>query len=194
MSLITKREVRSQYKKVRENLSPNEKSESDIKIAETLFGLNEYKSRNLILAFVSKDFEVDTERIISRAFKDGKTVAVPRCDAEKGVMKFYEIRSYDDLEQGYRDIFEPKISCREIKDFGGSLCVVPGIAYDRECFRVGFGGGYYDRFLNEYSGVSVGVCYSFCVEEKLPTDEYDRPVDILITDTKIFRKDNGYGL
>lgn len=192
MPLNTKPEVRRYYKQLRKNLSPKVKTKLDDKIAENLFALDEYKSCKTLLAFVSKDIEVDTERIITQAFSDGKAVAVPRCISDK-IMKFYIIESYSDLESGYFGLLEPKKSCPELKDFNNSICLVPGLAYDKHGYRVGFGKGYYDRFLGEYKGVSVGVCYSNFIDEQLPKDEFDRPVDILITDNRIFRKDKGYG-
>ena len=194
MSLKTKSELRSYYKKLRENLSPAFKTGLDKIITKSFLSLDEYKISDTVLAFVSKGIEFNTGGIISDALSRGKTLAVPRCGVEKGVMSFYEIKSYDDLEEGYFGIFEPKKTCCELIDFSNSICLVPGLAYDSGCFRVGFGGGYYDRFLSEYTGVSVGVCYSRCIEDELPKDEYDCPVDILVTDINIFRKDNVYGL
>lgn len=186
----TKSQLRSFYKEIRAKFSPEYKCKLDIEIAEKLFSLDEYKKCKTILAFVSKDIEVSTEAIITKAFSDGKTVAVPRCDAQRNTMTFCIIKSRDDLRAGYYGIPEPKDTCDELKSFDSSICLVPALAYDKKLFRVGFGKGFYDRFLNDYSGVSVGVCYSDCITEQLPCDEFDRPVDILITDNIIYRKDN----
>ena len=68
-----------------------------------------------------------------------------------------------------------------------SLCVVPGMAFDCDGYRLGYGKGYYDRFLSGYHGVTAGICYSDCIRWKLPRGRFDRPVDILVTD-KFFRK------
>lgn len=193
MSVKTKSQVRSFYKEIRANFPVGEKIDFDNKIAENLFNLDVYKKCKTVLAFVSKDIEVNTESIIATAFSDGKTVAVPRCDTKSNIMTFYIIKSRDDLEAGYYGIPEPKETCAALKDFNSSICLVPALVYDKKLFRVGFGKGYYDRFLNEYSGVSVGVCYSDCITEQLPKDDFDRPVNILITDSIIYRKDKGYG-
>lgn len=190
MSVKTKSQVRSFYKGIRASFAPEVKSGFDNKIAEKLLSLDEYKKCKTVLAFVSKGIEVSTEAIIAQAFSDGKIVAVPRCNAELSTMTFYVIKSRDDLESGYYGILEPKETCPELKDFDSSICLVPALAYDKKLYRVGFGKGFYDRFLKDYSGVSVGVCYSDCISEELPKDEFDRPVDILITDSIIYRKDN----
>lgn len=190
MSVKTKQQVRSYCKEIRADYSEEIKSSYDREISEKLLSLDEYTNSKTVLAFVSKDIEVDTKAIIDKAFSHGKTVAVPRCNVERGTMTFYVIKSRSDLTSGYYGILEPKETCPELKDFSSSICLVPALAYDKELFRVGFGKGYYDEFLKDYSGVSVGVCYSDCIAEQLPKDEFDRPVNILITDSIIYRKDN----
>ena len=116
MSLSTKSEIRSYYKKLRQELSPERKAEMDEKITQSFLSLDEYNNCSTILAFVSKGIEVNTEGVINRALSDGKTVAVPRC-GEKGSMSFLIIKSRDDLENGYYDIPEPKAYCSEIRNF-----------------------------------------------------------------------------
>lgn len=194
MSVKSKPDIRSYCKAIRESFSPDKKQEFDQSITEGFLSLDEYKNCEVLLAFVSKDIEVNTEDIIAQAFLDGKTVAVPKCSPENCTMEYRLIRSRNDLECGFYGIYEPKESCERLTSFCGSICLVPGLAYDEERYRVGFGRGYYDKFLNEYTGVSIGLCYSDCVFDNVPKDSFDRPVDILITDNRIFRKDNGYGL
>lgn len=72
--------------------------------------------------------------------------------------------------------------CEILSDFSDSVCLVPGLAFDREGYRIGFGKGYYDRFLLNFSGLTVGMCYNKCIEDNLPRGYYDCPVDILITE------------
>ncbi|MCH5298608.1 MAG: 5-formyltetrahydrofolate cyclo-ligase [Ruminococcus sp.] len=178
-----KNEIRSKYKKLRDNLPSDKKAEADNAIAERLLSLPEYESAEVVLAFVSKDIEVDTRRIISKSLKNGKKVAVPRCNVEETTIDYYFITSYDDLESGYYGLLEPNPEkCEKLHSFEGALCVVPGLVFDREGYRIGFGKGYYDRFIIDFSGVTVGVCYSRCIEDKLPRGFYDRPIDIVITE------------
>ncbi len=185
-----KTEIRSRHKKLRESFPEDKKAEFDAAIAERFLGLSEYKSCDTLLAFVSKDIEVDTEEIINSAFKDGKRVAVPKCDTETTTIEFYEISSYDDLEQGFYGLLEPKKSCKKVENFDNSVCMVPGLVYDREGFRLGFGKGYYDRFLIDYSGVTVGVCYSRCIEKEIPRGFYDRPIGMVVTEKYIIDNRN----
>lgn len=185
----TKNEIRAFYKKLRQSHTNSERKAFDSAISSGFLNLDEYKSCRILLAFVSKDIEVDTKGIISRAFCDGKTIAVPKCDADNNTMSFYIINSFDDLKPGCFDIPEPKDSCEKLDINDSAVCLVPGLSFDKRGFRVGFGGGYYDRFLSEFKEISVGVCYSDCVASELPDDEYDCPVNILVTDNKIYRKD-----
>ncbi len=181
-----KSEIRSKYKKLRGNLLPDKKAQFDDAITDRLISLPEFKSAQLVLAFVSKDIEVDTRRIIGESLKNGKRVAVPRCNTEKTTIDYYFITSYDDLENGYYGLLEPNPEkCEKLNSFDGALCVVPGLVFDREGYRIGFGKGYYDRFILDFRGVTVGVCYSRCIVDKLPRGFYDRPIDVVVTERYI---------
>lgn len=177
-----KAELRAKHKKLRQSFAPEKKREADERIARRFLSLKEYKNCSTLLGFVPKDIEVNTYPILEAALSDGKTLAVPRCDTEKTEMEFFEITSFDDLEKGCYGLLEPKKSCEKNEVFSRALCLVPALAFDRGGFRIGFGKGYYDRFLAGFGGVSVGVCYSRCVEPELPRGGYDRPIDIVVTE------------
>ena len=104
-------------------------------------------------------------------------------------MEFYYLRSFDeDLESGAFGVLEPKIGrCEKMTDFSNSICIVPGLAFDNEGYRLGYGKGYYDRFLCNYPGVKIGICYASCVKRELPHGFYDVPVGILVTDRYLHR-------
>lgn len=178
-----KLQLRSKYKKIRQNMTKEKKQQLDIALYENFVSNIEYRQAKTILAFVSKDIEVDTTEIIKKAFSDNKTVAVPLCNTEEKLMDYYVINSFDDLEKGSYGLLEPiKERCEKVTDFSSSICMVPGLVYDQCGYRLGFGKGYYDRFLTDYHGVTVGVCYSRCIEQELPRGFYDKPIDLVITD------------
>lgn len=181
-----KSELRAKYKKLRNNMSPEKKRELDKNITERLFSLPEYKSADTIFAFISKDIEVDTSAVIEEALKSGKKVAVPLCDTENTTMEFYYISSRADLKNGCYGLLEPDAE-RCGKAFGrdAQLMLVPGLVFDRNGYRLGFGKGYYDRYISDYKGLKVGICYSQCVEKELPLGKFDRPSDIVVTDKYI---------
>ena len=177
-----KLEIRNICKKFRNNLPAEKKQQLDLILQEKLLQTEEYKNTKTLLAFVSKDIEINTEKIIEQALADGKTLALPKCK-EENLMDFYIVNSLSQLKEGYYGLLEPDPEkCTILKDTANTICLVPGLAFDREGYRIGFGKGYYDRFLLDYNGVTVGMCYAKCVHESLPKGYYDRPIDILITE------------
>ena len=96
-------------------------------------------------------------------------------------------------QQGAFSIMEPNPEvCEKYEDFSHGLCLVPGLCFDMQGFRLGFGKGYYDRFLQNFSGTSVGLCYSKCIEHTLPSGVFDRPVDAVITEKYTNRTNNEF--
>ncbi len=184
-----KRELRNMYKRTRAAMPKALKAELDQRLTERFLGLDEYQSCDTLFAFVSSDIECDTSKIIKNALETNRRVAVPRCLKQRGEMEFYFINSADDLEEGMYGILEPIPSkCERAEDFSRGLCLVPGLGFDLEGYRIGFGKGYYDRFLQRFGGTTVGICYNKCTQSKLPNGAYDKTVDILVTEKFINRR------
>ena len=188
-----KKRLREKNKEKRNNLNSKEKLELDNKIFKKLISLNSYKNAKMIVTFVSTSIEVDTHRLIEYSLKQGKIVVVPRCIDGTSEMEFYRIKSMQDLEVATFKVLEPIVDrCEKITKFINSICIVPGLIFDMKGNRLGYGKGYYDRFLKNYRNTTIGVCYSFCTINKLFTGRYDKPVDYLITDKyikKTFKED-----
>lgn len=177
-----KNQLREIYRKKRLSMTATERLSADQNIARHLCRLSEYQNNNTILLYVSKSIEVDTYNLISMALKDGKSVAVPRCITGTRNMAFYYINSLEDLEKGAFGVYEPRIeTCTSVMNMTQGLCIVPGMAFDINGYRLGYGKGYYDRFLSVFQGDVVGLCYSNCICWQLPRGLYDRNVDILVT-------------
>jgi len=179
-----KQQLRSDSKAFRQSMLPQDKAERDSRIRRRFQKIYQYPHAKTILCYVSKSIEVDTFGIIRDALDAGKQVAVPRCIDGTRLMDFYLIRSLDgDLEKGAFGVMEPVVDkCEKLTDFSRSICIVPALQYDLDGFRLGYGGGYYDRFLSGYNGVKVGAIYSGCVKPELPRGKFDVPVDILLTE------------
>ena len=183
-----KRRLRKRYKKLRRECPPEVKARLDKSLTEQVLGMEEYKNAQKLFIFVSSSIECDTSRIISDALNSGKKVAVPRCTEKTGIMHFYYISSKDDLSSGAFSLLEPDPEkCERVKNLSTGLCVVPGLCFDMEGYRLGFGKGYYDRFLDDFGGVTVGICYSKYIEKQLPRGVHDRHTDILVTERFINR-------
>lgn len=181
-----KNELRAKYKELRANMPKEHKIELEHKIATKFLNSVSYRHANTVLCYYSTDDELDTHEIINAALKDGKKVALPRCNKKTTTMEFYYITSENDLELTDMNILEPKadlpkFDCNESL----SICIIPAVVFDKSGYRIGYGKGYYDRFLNEFSGAQIGLIYSNCITDKLPRGRYDCAVDVLITEKGI---------
>lgn len=174
---MNKQILRNKYKEIRKNIKNKEVLDNNIfnKIIES----KEYKQANLILIYVSLKDEVDTLELIEYSLRIGKKVAVPKCEGDNIV--FYNINTLDDLKEGSFKILEP-ITNEVIANFDDSISIIPGIAFDKENNRIGYGRGFYDRFLEEYNGIKIGLTYRECICDKIDTDINDIKMDIVITD------------
>ena len=187
-----KKDLRDRFKAIRREMLPPVKEQKDGEIFKKVLSLKEYREASLLLTFVSTPIEVDTHRLIAEALDEGKAVAVPRCIDGTSLMEFYRITSFEDLEPRTFSVLEPvPAKCKKLTDFSGAFCIVPGLGFDMQGFRLGYGKGYYDRFLAGFPGTTAGVCYNACMQNRLPHGRYDRSVDILITEkyVKRFAKD-----
>ncbi|MBQ6121716.1 MAG: 5-formyltetrahydrofolate cyclo-ligase [Clostridia bacterium] len=150
-------------------------------LAEKLYATAQYRDCKSLYAYHSFNQEVRTNPIIRRAWADGKRVAVPKVVGDE--MVFIWIDSFDNLApQGAFHIMEP-IENGPVAGDETALILMPGLAFDPQGHRVGYGGGYYDRYLAaQPSHPTVALCYDFQLYDHLDVDEYDVPVDTIITD------------
>lgn len=180
---LVKSRLRQDIKQMRTELDPAVKKQMDDAITDTFLSSTSYTRSDVILTYVSTGIEVSTERIILTALSDGKKVVCPRCIDGTREMEFYSIDSLDDLKPRTFGVREPDADASRVYDgLGRPICIVPGLSFDRWGYRLGYGKGYYDRFLSRYKGWTVGLCYSACVRYRLPHGRFDKPVDRLITE------------
>lgn len=163
------------------------KAEKSNLIIETVQSLPEYQAAKTLICYVSLADEVATDGLIAAALQADKIVAVPCCSDSEGNMDFYQIRCLSDLHVGTFGVREPDTStCVKITDFSDSLCLVPGLAFTTDGARLGYGKGYYDKFLQNYAFLSVGLCYNDFILEAIPTEQHDIPVDMVVTEKQFF--------
>lgn len=177
--------IKDSYRKTsldfRKKLNREEKFKKDETIYKKFIALSIKSEFKTLLCYVSAEIEVDTFGIIDYCFENNIKVAVPRC-IDDGIMKFFYISSVDDLEKGKYGIYEPKSYCSEYLPDDKSLCIVPALSADLNGYRIGYGKGYYDRFLSDYKGKSVVLGYKENLKSELPIGEFDRKCDLIITD------------
>ena len=149
------------------------------KIAETVTALPEYSNSRRILAYADYNHEVMTKYIIEAAWNDGKEVAVPKVVGQD--MVFYKLTDFSQLEPGYFGIPEPVSG--EIVEWPEALMIMPGVAFDRANHRVGYGGGFYDRYLEKHPQLErVAIAFSFQMLPEVPTEPTDICPQIVVTE------------
>ena len=188
---MEKTELRKLIKEKRKTFSKKELDNLSLKIADNLLSLKEMTFVKNVLIYVSTKGEVDTLGLIEEFFKLGKIVYVPKViDIKTGLMRFYKISSLEDLEPGCMNILEPKKSL-EILDESliddSFVIVMPGLAFDKKGHRLGYGGGFYDRFnARVYSGLlKLALSFDFQLIDELIANEFDIDVDKVITENEI---------
>lgn len=182
-----KNQLREQAKARRRSLDKNEKAVLDNGILSNVLRMREYKKCTTLYIYVSTAIEVDTRSIINAALKDGKRVAVPRCIPETRNMTFHYIKDISDLTPGTFSVLEPSADMPIADDYKNSLMLVPAMTIDRFGYRLGYGKGYYDRYVAGYTGVTAGLCYMQDLKYKLMHGRFDRKLDYIITEKYIKR-------
>ena len=156
-------------------------NESSRRLCESLFKTEAYQRAKSIYAYLSYNQEVRTQPILERAQKDGKRVAVPKVIGED--MAFIWLDDLSAVAEGYCHIPEP-IADGPIADDPTALVLMPGLAFDAQGHRLGYGGGFYDRYLASHpQHTLVALCYDFQMFDQLETKAHDIPVDLVISDS-----------
>ena len=186
-----KKRLRREYSALRRALSPEERASRSAAVCERFLSLPEYERAKTVLLYAPVRGEVDVWPIFDRARKDGKRVGLPRVTPDQdGVMEFYEVKDRDSLAPGAYGIFEPDGNCPPLprdmlaREGNAVIMAVPGLAFDRLGRRLGYGGGYYDRYLASYGGVAVGVVYDLLLCRRLPAGLHDRSLTATVTETE----------
>ena len=181
---MTKNELRLLRRKARSELGQKRKKEWDTAILERILSLAEFKRAKTLLLYAPTAGEVNVLPLLSVARNHGKTVAFPRCDPMTATISFFVLAKDQKLEPGAFGIYEPPAESLPCEFDENTLCIVPGLTFDPKGNRLGYGKGYYDRFLAEFPGVTCGVVYEEFMTDTLPIEEWDKPVQIIVTDRR----------
>lgn len=181
-----KKSLRAEIRARRKTLTEDYCQEADAAIVQHILGLDEYQSAKTVFCFVSTIDEVNTYPIIRHAWSVGKRVCVPKCIA-KGIMETYEIKKLTDLEMGFYDIMEPTSDCLLVAPHEIDFCIAPCMSCTITGQRLGYGGGYYDRFLKDGLFSTAVVCREKLTCDEIPTLDQDVKINIVITEKGIWR-------
>lgn len=181
--LMNKNLMRTEFKEKRKQIA--DKKSADIAITKKIVANEFYINADMVFTYVSFGDEVDTRRLIVYMLKNGKKVAVPYCQDNQ--MYFFEISSPSELILGKDGIptVDP-IGKIPVKPTDKTLCIVPALAFDKKGNRLGYGGGYYDRYLSKYNLNSIGLCFDNCITAEIPANNLDVKIPLIITESNIY--------
>ena len=172
----------------RDEYNHRQREEESMKIMEALQKQKEYIEAEKICIYLSKGSEVSTHEFVRKMLSERKKkVIVPVTDAQKKCMTLSVLNNINDLQKGTFNILEPKkIHATTPEEV--DLFIIPGVAFDVQGYRIGYGGGYYDRLLSKVNKPKIGIAYSIQIVQNIPKNETDIPVDKIITEDKIYGK------
>ena len=175
---MDKKALRKQIREQKRAMTPAQIEEASEKLGRMFLASSQYREAKTVYGYLPYNQEVRTVPMLARALADGKRVAVPKVYGDE--MRFIYLTDLNDVAEGYSGIPEP-ISDGPLGDDPTALVLMPGLAFDREGHRIGYGGGFYDKFLAaEPNHPTLALCYDFQLVEYLPTEEFDVPVDLVL--------------
>ena len=180
-----KNALREKYRAMRREMTDDERIRRDNAIADAAGAMVSFRFAEYVLLYAPTGEEIDVFPIARKAMELGKKVLFPRCNKEDHTMNYHVVTSLDELSPDAYGIPEPPKDAPvydPAKDKGSAICFVPGLVYDREGFRLGYGKGFYDRYLSAFSGCTIGVVYSDYILKTVPRGRYDVKVNILLTE------------
>lgn len=182
-----KRSIRSEILELRNSLSEREITEKSLLICDKLFTIDEIANAKIFFIYSNIQSEVETSCIIETLLDQGKTVALPRIEDLDTPMALHAIDSLNNLQSGPFGIPEPHHEDPVVPEKDVDVAIIPGIAFDESGWRLGWGGGFYDRFLSKTSAISLGLAFEVQITDKLPIEMHDKQVDYIITEKRIIK-------
>ena len=180
-----KKAMRQKLLALRLTIPKEERRLLDGRLREGIAAHPFFETCDVLLLYAPTKGEPDLLPLISVALREGKQVAFPLCHKEDHTMSFHAVTSQGELTLGQYGILEPSAHAPVVTMTGRTLCILPALSFDRQGNRLGYGGGYYDRFLSSFPGKSLGAIYSQLLCEELPKGVHDRPAHQILTERGI---------
>ena len=175
---MDKTALRKEIREKKRAMTPEQIEKASYALAKQFFATSYYREAKTLYGYLPYNQEVRTEPILLQALKDGKKVAVPKVYGD--TMRFIYLEDLNGIEKGYAGIPEP-VADEPVAADETALVLMPGLAFDKEGHRIGYGGGFYDKFLSAEPGhPTVALCYDFQMRPNLETEEFDVPVDLVL--------------
>ena len=185
---MQKKEIRTLIYKARKEMPEEAWKKATDKICNSVLKMQMFQEAEEIYCYVDYNHEVGTRQIIENSWRLQKRVFVPKvlgCE-----MEFFEISGFDDLAPGMKGILEPVRTSEDNKGSGNrGLMIMPGVAFDRSLHRIGYGGGFYDRYLETHRGLQkLAVAFTYQVLDEVPAEAFDICPDVLVTESAVYEK------
>ena len=175
---MDKKELRRQIREKKRAMTEEQIVTAGARLGELFLACDQYKNAKTIYGYLPYNQEVRTVPMLEQAIRDGKRVAVPKCYGDE--MRFIFMDDLSKVEKGYANIPEP-VDDEPVAEDPTALVLMPGLAFTAQGQRIGYGGGFYDKFLAvEPHHPTVALCYAFQMREHLDTEEFDKNVDCVL--------------
>lgn len=185
MNMLTKNELRQKYRALRDSFGEEFIEKASVSACERLVKSKAFLDADTVLLYYPINKEISPLPLFNICLKMGKNVAFPVCQTKESTLIFKKIASFDSLVPSVFGLCEPKEACNLVNPTEKTLCVVPAISFSSDGHRLGYGKGYYDRFLKNFNGISVGFSYSALVCDSLSHEAHDIPLDMIITESEV---------
>ena len=182
---MDKKEIRKKLLNKRKEIPQEKKVIFDKEISKKIMESDYFKNAEQVLVFSASPNEFDTRYIIERCRFLYKRVFYPVCIDNMGTMEFLKVESVGDLQYGMYNLLEPKPTCKKYIPKENDIVIVPALSVDKNGNRIGYGKGYYDKFLKAFNGVSICPCYEEMITDILPTDENDIKINVVVTQNQL---------
>ncbi len=185
-----KKQLREELLKLRGEISTDEREKAEAAVVMKLLSLASFRFAETVLLYYPIKGEINVLPIAEAAMKAGKKVAFPLCDTESSTMTYHIVSDLKELKIGSYGIPEPS---RELPVYIPSkdkndLIIIPAVCFDRQGYRVGYGKGYYDRYLNSFGGTAVGVTFHKLLRPAVPRGRFDKHVSLIVTEKGVFSR------
>ena len=186
---LNKRALRDRLIRARNAMPKSEREILDKRIVSRVLSLPCLKNATAVLLYAPVGSEIDVSPILREAWERGIPAGLPVCDRATKTLAFLRASADAPLVDGAFGIPVPPNDAEPIKPDERTVCILPALAYDHNRVRLGYGGGYYDRFLAAFAGISVGVAYDQTILDSVCAEPHDRPVMVLVTESGVYKSD-----
>lgn len=190
-----RRKMRQHFLAIRDRLSLKERAALSARITHSLLSLPLFSVKQVFFIYCHYQSEVATMALLDHCLECGKTVGVPLCQPEKSLMRAVGIADVQsDLIAGYKGIPEPRNGGRILPSVSIEVALIPGVVFDRCGNRLGYGAGFYDRFLAQEApqAIRIGLAFSYQLADKIPPLSHDVPMDMVVTEQEILTWDRDF--